>query len=204
MGIPTFPRPPRETGSCTSGAPFTFDRCFLYSAARKGVARMRAVRTHKQVWVKVNAHVDKAIAPLVESLSRFDHVRTSESCEGNDETVPARVWFSVGIDGCGSTVAFMQWLAPKLMARVGDDAYCSLEWGTRTMPLGLIETRRGRVPTVSRALSRLAAEWNLRPSSCRGHNSASVRGTECRAPRSSKQHTRRQRPSDEPGSHHAQ
>lgn len=50
---------------------------------------------HKQVCVKVNAYVDKKIAPVVEAISKFKNIVTEYSCEDNrlDTSIgPARAY----------------------------------------------------------------------------------------------------------------
>ena len=51
---------------------------------------------HEQVWVKVNAPVDRGISELIRALSGFSRLRTVESCEGNNEW--AWVCFAYGED----------------------------------------------------------------------------------------------------------
>jgi hypothetical protein len=118
------------------------------------------VKRHRQVWVKVNAHVDEGIAPLVKALSSFPHVRTWESCRGQPGRRLPHVYFSAGFDGQEQTIPFVAWLAPRLVAEMRDQAYLSLEWATRETPLGVIEARRGRILAVARALRKLAREYH--------------------------------------------
>ena len=47
---------------------------------------------HETVLVKINAPIDRAIAPLVEAMNEFPEVLTLDSCQGDDER-PAHVFF---------------------------------------------------------------------------------------------------------------
>ncbi len=46
---------------------------------------------HKQIYVKVNTPVDEGVAELIEALSLFPKLKTSESCE---EDSPGKAWVS--------------------------------------------------------------------------------------------------------------
>jgi hypothetical protein len=48
-------------------------------------------KIHQQIWVKVNAPVDKNIAKLIQALSLFPKLRTIESCQGNGKQ---KIWVS--------------------------------------------------------------------------------------------------------------
>jgi len=50
---------------------------------------------HSTINIKVNAAVDKKIAPLVLALNKFDGIFTIDSCEGS-QTQPAYVYFKYG------------------------------------------------------------------------------------------------------------
>lgn len=50
------------------------------------VAAQYNVCMHREIPVKVNALVDKGIAPLVEVLSRMDRVLTLDSCQGGRDS----------------------------------------------------------------------------------------------------------------------
>ena len=62
-----------------------------------GVEKLRRDRgtgstIHKQVFAKVNAPVDEEIKMLVQALSAFPSLCTTQSCQGP----PARIWFYYG------------------------------------------------------------------------------------------------------------
>jgi hypothetical protein len=75
---------------------------------------------HHQVWAKVNAQVDKGIAPLIEALSAFPGVRTIESCEGKGDS--AWVCFDCGEEEGWKKVAEFVFtvIGPPLTAEFGD------------------------------------------------------------------------------------
>src|SRR5262245_23864063 len=56
-----------------------------------------AAMSHEEVVVKVNAKVDRAVAPLVAALNELPGIITVESCEGDAER-EAYVSFHVGDD----------------------------------------------------------------------------------------------------------
>ncbi len=89
------------------------------TARRRQLASNQSMAIHPQVWVKVNAQVDRGIAPLIEALSAYPGVRTLESCEGNGDT--AWVAFDFG-EGDWKPLAklVLKELGPALMRDFGD------------------------------------------------------------------------------------
>lgn len=70
---------------------------------------------HREVAIKVTAWVDEGVAPLVQAINEFLHVRTTQSCEG-----PAVVTFTYGEDADLSYEAvagFALWLANEFAER---------------------------------------------------------------------------------------
>ena len=86
------------------------------------------MKKHSTTNIKVNAPVDKGIAPLVLALNRFDGLLTLDSCEG-DKNKPAYVYFRYGAKPKDLTV-FCYILAEKLSAQVkGENGYSlRVEW----------------------------------------------------------------------------
>lgn len=120
---------------------------------------------HKQVWAKVNAHVDEGVAPLVEALSRFRGVRTLESCQGNGNG--ASVWFVCGEDGKWRTIEFAEFLGPKLWQMACScEARATVQWGTGTglapWATGVLEVAGDPdlIRSVARQLAKAVHEWN--------------------------------------------
>src|SRR5260370_28815542 len=81
--------------------------------------------SHSQIWVKVNAPVDRGIQGRVAALSSFASLETIESCEGN-ENHGAWVCFRYGAywDHPWRDLAnfVLGYMAPRLTEMVGDDA----------------------------------------------------------------------------------
>ncbi len=74
---------------------------------------------HEQVWVKVNAQVDRGVAEIIKVLSAFPNVRTLESCEGNDDS--AWICFDCGEEDWKSLSEFVfTVIGPHLMTNFGD------------------------------------------------------------------------------------
>jgi hypothetical protein len=73
---------------------------------------------HKQVWVKVNAAVDKGIAELITALSAFPKLQTIESCQG----AKGRAWvsFAYGEDWKELSDFVLGFLGPKMTEEFGD------------------------------------------------------------------------------------
>jgi len=113
---------------------------------------------HKQVVVKVNAEVDRQIAPLVSALNEFDEVVTLDSCQG-DVGLLAYVYFTLS-GGTRDLLLFADELAALLNARLAarDNEYeLHLEWTAGTeKPLAVLRTRPDYVNELATALSRAA------------------------------------------------
>ena len=73
---------------------------------------------HKQLWVKVNAPVDKGIAELITALSAFPKLQTIESCQGTKGR--AWVWFAYGEDWKELADFVLGFLGPKLAEEFQD------------------------------------------------------------------------------------
>jgi hypothetical protein len=69
--------------------------------------------SHAQISIKVNAKVDRGVAPLVEALSEFPDVVTLSSCEGSDGQ-QAFVAFVVGNSDLKETGEFVANLSQSL------------------------------------------------------------------------------------------
>ena len=136
---------------------------------------------HAQVWVKVNAPVDRGLEALITALSAFPKLQTFESCEGDQDT-PAWVGFYYGPD-CGpdygpdhgpdqnpdqnpewhELAAFaLGYLGPALAQEVGDSASVSVRIDDCGMAMGEISVRPSTIPDVTRALVTLYRSWSCR------------------------------------------
>jgi hypothetical protein len=121
---------------------------------------MNRRRKHKQVWVKVNAQVDEAVAEIITALGLFPHVHTIESCQGGptDAAVeqPAWVCFTYA-DGDGrdwkAIAEFaLACVGPELARRVGDGAAVSLRVSETGRVEGSLTVRPGAFRRTARAL----------------------------------------------------
>ncbi len=91
------------------------------SSVRQGTPR------HEQVAVKVNAWVDRGVAPLVEALAEFPGLISVESCQGGEVDAPDAYVTFVSGEGWQELGAFLAWFSSAL----GDQPYryrLSLVW----------------------------------------------------------------------------
>lgn len=139
---------------------------------------------HSVVAVKVNAWVDRGIAPLVVALNDLGGLWTVSSCEG--QSGPARVHFAY-VGSASEFAVLMEKLSVALGTRLGagGDFRLALEWtagGER--PLGALVARREVVLPLAKAIQHFAASFGRRSRLRRGN-----RGTR---PRNSTGHRHRQ------------
>ena len=76
---------------------------------------------HPQVWAKVNAPLDEGVRALVEALSGFKGLQTTESCQ--DINGQACVLFFVGENPCDwrpAATLVLGRIGPSLAKRLGD------------------------------------------------------------------------------------
>ena len=126
-------------------------------------------KSHTQVWVKVNAPVDRGLEALIPALSAFPKLQTFESCEGDEDT-PAWVGFTYGSyqdpdqhrDWHGIAEFALGFLGPGLAREVGDSASVSVRVGDFGIAMGEISVRPGMIPDVTRALVTLYRSWSSR------------------------------------------
>jgi hypothetical protein len=114
---------------------------------------------HEQVLVKVNAPVDRGVAPLVEALNRFPGVVSVESCEGDGER-EAYVSFHYG-DDWKQLADFVG----RLSASLGKDESAADRWFTLSVewyaggtdPLGYLRVPRPHITAIAEAIAAEAA-----------------------------------------------
>ena len=115
---------------------------------------------HEQTMVKVNAQVDRGIAPLVEALNRFPEVQTVSSCEGGDGR-EAYVAFAVG-DNWQTIGEFIE----RLSMALGEDESLSdttfslsIEWyaGGGT-PTGYLRAPRQHIHVLAESIRSVASD----------------------------------------------
>ncbi len=114
---------------------------------------------HRQVWVKVNAHVDEGIAGLITALSEFPALQTLESCQGGNGE-PAYVCFGYGryaahpwLDLAHFVLGF---LAPRLAETVGELATLRIRTTTLGLTIAELVVREGAIEVVEEAVRRIA------------------------------------------------
>lgn len=90
---------------------------------------------HEQVWVKVNAEVDKGMARIVSALSSIEGLQTLQSCEGSG-LPEAYVYFWYGSWEKVSRLIFAD-LLPALQS-AGIDAIGAVEIFNGSLPTGKI------------------------------------------------------------------
>jgi hypothetical protein len=130
-------------------------------------SRRQQASLHKQVWVKVNAPVDKGVAALVETLSQFPYLETKESCESLPD---GSVWICFLY---GSYWASKWWdisdfvlgyLGPQLMERLGDRVSVAVRITESGLPQAELLIRPGAIHQTLHVLKNLIKTY--RKSSC--------------------------------------
>ena len=130
---------------------------------------------HKQVWVKVNAPVDRGIAELIEALSAFPKLQTFASCQGgyprsdaDKEGMPAVVFFHYGQDDHANPYReiadfVLGYLGPGLMKELGDLVSIRIEVTSQYIIMGDLKVRQGAMLRTIKTLKRLRREFKDHP-----------------------------------------
>jgi hypothetical protein len=103
---------------------------------------------HEQVWIKVNAPVDKGVADLISALSLFPKVRTIESCQGTKDR--AWVCFIYGESWKDLSEFVLGFLGPRLMQEFGDRVDLSIRVAEAGTIRAEMELSSASIPTVVR------------------------------------------------------
>jgi hypothetical protein len=116
---------------------------------------------HEQTCIKVNAMVDKGIAPLVEALNLFPGVVTLSSCEGNEDG-RGYVAFTVDNDGWQQVGEFLSDLSLSLrnFPDLCDETSFSLclEWYTGSeVPTAYLRVQHKHIRRLAQAIREVAA-----------------------------------------------
>ncbi len=116
---------------------------------------------HKQVCVKVNAMVDKEIAPLVEALNMIDGLETFESCQDwfSDKTNRACIYFHYGYDYYDwhalSEICFQ--ISSIFKQTKAEYVSVMVEWSaSNDIPRGKIFVNLDEIEEVTKAIKELA------------------------------------------------
>lgn len=128
---------------------------------------------HEQVWVKVNAEVDKGMARIVAALSSLDGLRTLQSCEHSQDN-ESYVHFWYGSWEQTADLVFGK-IVPALES-AGVPATGAVEVFNGSFPTGRIGFSATALEKATAAIEALVPTV----SSC-DRSSASVRDTEYRA-----------------------
>jgi hypothetical protein len=115
------------------------------------------VERHEQVWIKVNAPVDRGIAQIVSILNRLDGLRTLDSCEGIPSQTPAHIYFNYG-DWRKIGALMFERIGPALWGRLGSDAVVSLEIFNASEPMGKLSFDKEATNMVASLLDQLIYE----------------------------------------------
>lgn len=126
------------------------------------------ISMHRQIPVRVNTVADAAIAPLIEALSRFNNLRTIESCQGDVDNPngksPAWVSFIYGKspDYCNSELSefVVTYFGPRLIESLGDRVILSIVFDTVGRARGELEIRPGALEQTISAISAIAEDYN--------------------------------------------
>jgi hypothetical protein len=111
--------------------------------------------THEQVWVKVNAQVDRDVAELVEALSEIPELMTLESCQTNGDSV--WVCFVSGDSGWEQLARMaLDRIGPPLVAEFGDRISISLGIAESGQYRAEMTVFKGVISAVSEAIRKLA------------------------------------------------
>jgi len=129
-------------------------------------------RRHPTVVVKVNAPVDRGIAPLVMALSELPELLTIDSCQGGNG-LPAYVYLRYsgqfiyrGADE--DELRVFSRLAKALAAKCQDGglyALC-LEWCSGDAPLGHLKCAPKDVPRLAKLVHSVASDYHARGLLC--------------------------------------
>lgn len=111
--------------------------------------------SHEQVWVKVNAPVDRGIAQVVTALSKLNDLQAVDSCQGEPNGGKAahvyfyyRDWRSIG------ELVFER-IEPALHAKVGSAATVSVEVFNGSNPMGKLSFDAEATDMVASALDQI-------------------------------------------------
>ena len=118
------------------------------------------VAAHEQVFVKVNAPVDRGAASLISALSSFQKLQTIESCE--DLKGWAWVCFVYGEfwdKPCKELAPFvLEFLGPRLAREFGDRIKISLEITEAGTVRAEMAVNHGTISAVVNFLNKLSEE----------------------------------------------
>jgi len=116
-----------------------------------------STESHEQVWVKVNAPVDRGIARTVSILNRLNGLHTIDSCEGIAGSKSAHVYFNYG-DWRQIGQLMFETIGPAIWGRFGNDAVVSLEIFNESEPMGKLSFDKEATNVVASLLDQVIYE----------------------------------------------
>lgn len=119
---------------------------------------------HKQTLVKVNAHVDEKIAPLIEALNCLPDVVTFESCE-TWQPGQATVLFSVGYSprDWQPLAEMCSWLAEKIAFHADEGWDICIQWYSQGSHWGRLTVDHDCLATVTGVIAGLVGGSAISP-----------------------------------------
>lgn len=115
--------------------------------------------THEQVFIKVNAPVDRGVASLITALSSYPKLQTIESCEDSKGWAwvmfvygDAEIWQEVG----GFVLGF---IGPRIVQELGDRVTLNVHVSTSSLYRAEMAVRIGAIPATVKLLTKLRAEF---------------------------------------------
>jgi hypothetical protein len=117
--------------------------------------------THEQVWVKVNAPVDRGAGLLITALSAFPKLQTLESCEDLDgwawvTFVYGEHWKRPWNDLAKFVLGF---LGPALAKELGDRVRMSVQVTEAGLYRAEMAVQTAAIPATIKLLAKLSAKF---------------------------------------------
>jgi hypothetical protein len=115
---------------------------------------VQAAGTHEQVWIKVNAQVDRGVAGVVAALNCLNGLRTIASCEGVSGEKPAYVYFNYGDWRKVGQLCF-EVIGPPLWGRLKSSVTISFEIFNESEPMAKLAFDKEATNVVASVLAEL-------------------------------------------------
>lgn len=109
------------------------------------------MKTHTQIWVKVNAPVDEGVADIVCALNQVEGLATLQSCQGESGQAEGYVYFFCGDWKRVSELVFKR-IGPKLKAILGADVHLTVEATSADEPMAKLSFKAEAASSVASAL----------------------------------------------------
>lgn len=119
------------------------------------------MEAHEEICVRVNAWIDKGVAPLVTALNEIERVVTVDSCEGGER--PAHVMF--GYQGSDAElIRTVEELARVLATSCPDAEYrLQLQWANGgEHPLAMLTAKPDQVSGLASAVAEATSSGRMR------------------------------------------